>query len=131
LCDKNIDEKLLWQIGEPDIEDGFSGFNSGVVLLHLDRMRLSAEYESLISAPSVTALAKKYQFKGHLGDQDFFTLLGLQHPRLIFKLPCSWNRQLCQWWREHGYADIFDRFFACEGKVKLYHGNCNSKIPDR
>jgi hypothetical protein len=70
----------------------------------------------LISAPSVTALAKKYQFKGHLGDQDFFTLLGLQHPRLIFKLPCSWNRQLCQWWREHGYADIFDRFLPARAK---------------
>ncbi|XP_059491161.1 xyloside xylosyltransferase 1-like [Neocloeon triangulifer] len=119
------------KIGEPDIEDGYSGFNSGVVLLDLEKMRLSAFYETLVSTDSVNELSVEFEFKGHLGDQDFFTLMGIKSPELIFKLPCAWNRQMCQWWREHGYADVFDRYFACEGKVKIYHANCNSSIPQK
>ncbi|CAB3365700.1 Hypothetical predicted protein [Cloeon dipterum] len=119
------------KIGEPDIEEGYAGYNSGVVLLDLEKMRLSAFYETVISPDSVKELAGEFEFKGHLGDQDFFTLMGIKSPELIFKLPCAWNRQMCQWWREHGYAKVFDRYFACEGKVKIYHANCNSNIPEK
>jgi hypothetical protein len=37
------------------------------------------------------------------------------------------------WWRDKGYADIFNDYFKCENndaaKINLFHGNCNSKIP--
>ena len=66
---------------------------------------------------------------GHLGDQDFFTLLSMRHDNLFHHLPCTWNRQLCDWWRNHGYADIFHRYYSCSGHIDILHGNCNTPIP--
>jgi hypothetical protein len=54
----------------------------------------------------------------------------MEHPDLVHLLPCVWNRQLCTWWRDHGYRDVFDAFAYCNGAVKLYHGNCNTPIPN-
>uniref|UniRef100_A0A182S9V1 Xyloside xylosyltransferase 1 n=1 Tax=Anopheles maculatus TaxID=74869 RepID=A0A182S9V1_9DIPT len=109
---------------------GYPGLNSGVVMLHLDRIRRSRLYEEIIKESTVKNMAEKYSFQGHLGDQDFYTLMGFEFPGLIYRLDCVWNRQLCTWWREHGYSDIFDRYFHCEGTVKIYHGNCNTRAPE-
>ncbi|XP_035911949.1 xyloside xylosyltransferase 1 [Anopheles stephensi] len=109
---------------------GYPGLNSGVVMLHLDRIRRSRLYEEIIKESTVKNMADKYSFQGHLGDQDFYTLMGFEFPGLIYRLDCVWNRQLCTWWREHGYSDIFDRYFHCEGTVKIYHGNCNTRAPE-
>ncbi|XP_011844353.1 PREDICTED: xyloside xylosyltransferase 1 isoform X3 [Mandrillus leucophaeus] len=81
-------------------------------------------------AREMQPLADKYHFRGHLGDQDFFTMIGMEHPRLFHVLDCTWNRQLCTWWRDHGYSDVFEAYFRCEGHVKIYHGNCNTPIPE-
>ncbi|XP_049786029.1 xyloside xylosyltransferase 1 [Schistocerca cancellata] len=115
--------------GDPPSRGGFPGVNSGVVLLHLKKMRNSEEYHRLLQPQSVTQLASKYNFKGHLGDQDFVTLLAWERPEFVKILPCNWNRQLCTWWRDHGYRDVFDQFFECSGPIYLYHGNCNTPIP--
>lgn len=117
------------KVGDPP-PDGLPGFNSGVLLLNLQAMRQSALYNQLLDAEKVRKLADKYHFKGHLGDQDFFTLIGMEHMELFHVLHCSYNRQLCTWWRDHGYSDIFHLYFKCDGKVKIYHGNCNTPIPD-
>ncbi|XP_050413843.1 xyloside xylosyltransferase 1 isoform X1 [Patella vulgata] len=117
------------RVGEPS-PDGLTGFNSGVLLLDLDRMRKSALYNSLLNPNIIKNLTEKYQFKGHLGDQDLFTLLSLDYEKLFYVLPCSWNRQLCVWWRDNGYKEVFDLYFKCEGKINIYHGNCNTPIPD-
>lgn len=109
---------------------GYPGLNSGVVMLQFDRIRSSKLYAESLKFDNVKHLTDKYSFKGHLGDQDFFTLLGYEFPALIYRLDCIWNRQLCTWWKEHGYSDVFDHFFHCEGKVKLYHGNCNTRVPE-
>lgn len=109
---------------------GYPGLNSGVVMLQLDRIRASKLYTESLTFDNVKHLTDKYSFKGHLGDQDFFTLLGYEFPALIYRLDCIWNRQLCTWWKEHGYSDVFDQFFHCEGKIKLYHGNCNTRVPE-
>ncbi|XP_015284557.1 PREDICTED: xyloside xylosyltransferase 1 [Gekko japonicus] len=116
------------KVGEPP-PDGLPGFNSGVLLLDLEAMRQSALYNRLLEPEAVRRLAEKYHFKGHLGDQDFFTLAGMEHPGLFHPLDCTWNRQLCSWWRDHGYSDVFDRYFQCDGHVRIYHGNCNTPIP--
>ncbi|KFD55261.1 hypothetical protein M514_03902 [Trichuris suis] len=116
-------------LGSPP-PDGFSGFNSGVLLAHLDNMRNSAKYNSLLNIPTIDALAEKYSFKGHLGDQDFYTLIAAEHPELFYQLPCGWNVQLCEWWLSAYGADIFDKYHKCDMDVKIYHGNCNSPIPD-
>ncbi|EHA97851.1 hypothetical protein GW7_00085, partial [Heterocephalus glaber] len=87
-------------------------------------------YGRLLEPVQVQQLASKYHFRGHLGDQDFFTMISMEHPELFHVLDCTWNRQLCTWWRDHGYSDVFEAYFHCEGHVKIYHGNCNTPIPD-
>uniref|UniRef100_A0A8C3HRC7 Xyloside xylosyltransferase 1 n=1 Tax=Chrysemys picta bellii TaxID=8478 RepID=A0A8C3HRC7_CHRPI len=117
------------KVGEPP-PDGLPGFNSGVMLLNLEAMRQSQLYNQLLEPDMVRQLTEKYHFKGHLGDQDFFTMIGMEHPELFHVLDCTWNRQLCSWWREHGYSDVFNQYFRCEGQVRIYHGNCNTPIPE-
>ena len=128
---------LFWQyrsenkntrVGDPP-PDGLTGFNSGVLLMHLEKMRHSELYQRMLEHEQVETLTKKYHFKGHLGDQDFFTLIGMEHEELFHVLPCNWNRQLCKWWGEHGYEEVFESYFKCEGPVSIYHGNCNTDIP--
>ena len=109
--------------------DGLPGFNSGVLLLDLAKMRQSKLYNSLLNPQQIDLLTKKYHFKGHLGDQDFYSLISFDYEELFYVLPCQWNRQLCQWWRYHGYSHVFDDYYQCNSSIKLYHGNCNSVIP--
>ncbi|TNN84073.1 Xyloside xylosyltransferase 1 [Liparis tanakae] len=117
------------RVGDPP-PDGLPGFNSGVMLLDLGAMRDSALYNQLLEPSNVAKLADQYRFRGHLGDQDFFTMIGMEHPELFYSLACGWNRQLCSWWRDHGYGDVFQMYYRCDGLVYIYHGNCNSPIPD-
>ncbi|XP_072295133.1 xyloside xylosyltransferase 1 [Eucyclogobius newberryi] len=117
------------KVGEPP-PDGLPGFNSGVMLLDLGAMRTSALYNQLLRPNNVAKLAEQYRFRGHLGDQDFFSMIGMEHPELFYALVCGWNRQLCTWWRDHGYADVFQMYYRCEGPVYIYHGNCNTPIPN-
>ncbi|KAK1168420.1 xyloside xylosyltransferase 1 [Acipenser oxyrinchus oxyrinchus] len=117
------------KVGDPP-PGGSPGFNSGVMLLDLEAMRRSEPYNQLLEPRSVSRLADKYRFQGHLGDQDFFTMIGMEHPSLFQVLDCAWNRQLCTWWKDHGYGDVFQLYYHCQGPVKIYHGNCNTPIPD-
>lgn len=112
------------------IKHGYPGLNSGVVMLHLRKIRHSLLYQENLKEVNVRKMANKYSFKGHLGDQDFYTLLGYEFPSLIYRLDCVWNRQLCTWWKDHGYSEVFDTYFHCEGKIRLYHGNCNTRVPE-
>ncbi|XP_054716888.1 xyloside xylosyltransferase 1-like [Uloborus diversus] len=117
-------------VGNP-LPDGMPGFNSGVLLLNLEKMRHSGLYSDIVNNSSyVVQLVEKYKFKGHLGDQDFYTLVSLEYPQLFYTLPCSWNRQLCQWWKSHGYGDVFEKYNSCNETIHLLHGNCNTFIPD-
>ncbi|KAK7085267.1 Xyloside xylosyltransferase 1, partial [Halocaridina rubra] len=51
---------------------------------------------------TLTEKTSLYSFQGHLGDQDLYTLIAFDYPELFYTLPCGWNRQLCEWWRNHG-----------------------------
>lgn len=116
------------RVGGPP-PNGLTGFNSGVLLLDLEKMRQSSLYNFVITTEYVQNASSKYMFKGHLGDQDFFTLVSLEHENLFFILPCTWNRQLCIWWKDKGYESVFDQYYNCDGHINIYHGNCNTKIP--
>lgn len=117
------------KVGDPP-PDGITGFNSGVILMDLEKIRSpTSPFRSLIRLENIKRLVDKYRFQGHLGDQDLYTLLSIENPELFYTLPCQWNRQLCQWWREHGYEDVFDRYFQCPGPIKIYHGNCQTSFP--
>ena len=118
------------KIGAP-LPHGEPGFNSGVLLMHLQRIRNSSLYKEYLSDPTrIRQLSEKYFFKGHLGDQCFYTLLSFEHPELLYVLPCTWNRQLCTWWKDKGYERVFHLYHNCEGYVNVYHGNCGTAIPD-
>ncbi|XP_039278572.1 LOW QUALITY PROTEIN: xyloside xylosyltransferase 1 [Nilaparvata lugens] len=116
-------------LGSPLSAGGFPGLNSGVILFPLDRIRASPLYQTLLTLPAIQNLTSKYSFKGHLGDQDWYTLVAMEHPHLIHQLDCAWNRQLCLWWRDHGYHDTFHQFARCPRPAHILHGNCNTPIP--
>jgi len=129
---------LLWKyrkenpgtlLGNPP-PHGNPGYNSGVLLLHLHRMRMSDLYNSYLEPERLHQLLQKYSFTGHLGDQDFYTLLSFEQPQLFQTLDCSWNKQLCQWWKDKGYEGIFDQYFKChQPHIKIWHANCDSQFP--
>lgn len=116
------------RVGDPP-PDGLTGFNSGVLLLDLDRLRKSEVYSSALNADFMKKMTEKYTFQENFDDQDFFTLLSLEHEDLFHILPCTWNRQLCTSWRNRGYDEVFDQYFSCDGYINIYHGNCNTSIP--
>ena len=51
----------------------FQGFNTGIVLYHLQNMRKSQKYNNYVhpetGAEETISLAKHYQYSSHLGDQ--------------------------------------------------------------
>ncbi|XP_065656198.1 xyloside xylosyltransferase 1-like [Hydra vulgaris] len=107
---------------------GLTGFNSGVKLVNLTSLRHSKLYNSYLDYPvKLKHLADKFSFRGHLGDQDFFTLLSFLHKDMFYELPCQWNRQLCEWWRSI-YPLVFDQYFNCTPPFFAVHGNCDTKI---
>ena len=121
-----LDNKTALGLPPPE---GWPGFNSGVLLMDLHKMRESVIYNSLLKSDKIDTICKKYFFSGHLGDQDFYTVVSFQFKHLFHVIPCNWNRQLCQWWRYHGYRDVFEDYFKCDLQIKLFHGNCNSALP--
>ncbi|XP_053924657.1 xylosyl- and glucuronyltransferase LARGE2 [Cuculus canorus] len=94
------------------------GFNTGVILLLLDRLRrlgweqmwrLTAERE-LMSMLSTS-----------LADQDIFNAVIKQDPALVYKLPCFWNVQLSDHTRsEQCYSEVSD--------LKVIHWNSPKKL---
>ncbi|KAI9577816.1 hypothetical protein GQX74_011003, partial [Glossina fuscipes] len=114
---------------EKHLRHGYPGPNSGVVQLHLTAIRHARLFHDKLQETGIRKLTSKCMFKGDLGDQDFFTLLGYESPNLIYRLDCVWNRQLCTS-KDHGYSDGFDKYFTCKGRMKTYHGNCNARVPE-
>lgn len=51
------------RFGRPLSTGGFPGVNSGVLLLHFDRLRASSEYNYLLTPTAVKELVNKYSFK--------------------------------------------------------------------
>ncbi|XP_013774124.1 LARGE xylosyl- and glucuronyltransferase 1-like [Limulus polyphemus] len=94
------------------------GFNTGVILLHLQRLReiswmqmwrLIAEKE-LLSMLSTS-----------LADQDIINAVLKQHPYLIYRLPCQWNVQLSDnTLSELCYTEVQD--------LKVIHWNSPKKL---
>lgn len=49
--------------GEPASSNGYPGFNSGMVLFNLDRLRNSSVYDTIVTKERVDAMTEKYHFK--------------------------------------------------------------------
>ena len=67
------------------------GFNSGVILMRLDRLR-RARWQQLWRQVAEKELLTL--FTSHLADQDVFNAVLKQYPRMVERLPCQWNLQL-------------------------------------
>ena len=116
-------------IGEPG---RFQGLNTGVVLFDLDKMRMSNRFNKYTSNEGdvVTALADKYLYRSHLGDQCFFTLLSLEFPELFYHLHCSYNYQLDTTLYREPFYQVFLDYHNCTNEVpRIYHGNGGVIIP--
>ena len=117
-------------IGEPG---RFQGFNTGVVLYNLQRMRENEQYNQYVDNVDgvIDKLAEKYSFRSHLGDQCFFTLLGIEHPEWFSVLPCRYNFQLdISLAVQLVFRPIFDLYHNCTETPKIYHANGGAEIPD-
>ncbi|XP_022363249.1 LARGE xylosyl- and glucuronyltransferase 2 isoform X1 [Enhydra lutris kenyoni] len=94
------------------------GFNTGVILLRLDRLRqagwgqmwkLTATRE-LLTLPATS-----------LADQDIFNAVIKEHPGLVQPLPCIWNVQLS----DHTLAE---RCYSEASDLKVIHWNSPKKL---
>ena len=97
----NLEQYRRWHpastLGDPGPTQGF---NTGVVLYNLARMRESPEYNRLLSSEEVRRVMNKYGYPVSLGDQDWFTNIGFEVPHLFYRLPCQFNAQTSvQYWR--------------------------------
>ena len=102
------------------------GLNTGVMLMNLEKMRSSKVYNSYFTHASLKTLFRKYNMTSLLGDQDFFTVLGAEHPDLFYILDCTFNRQMDSFEFSHS---LFDKYHKCDEDINIYHGNGDSIIP--
>lgn len=67
------------------------GFNSGVMLMHLQRLRARRFKELWVNT---TKRILNYIKDTRLADQDIINAVIKDHPDIIFKIDCTWNVQL-------------------------------------
>ena len=116
------------KVGDPP-PDGITGYNGGLVMIDVKRMRSSKVYKKLLRDNAVKKYSAKYKFKGCRAEQDFFLLLDIEHHELFYVLPCSWNRQMCYF--PSGFSsDIYKLYNDCSLPIHAYHGNCNAQMPN-
>jgi len=115
----------------PDTQIGlpgrFQGFNTGIALYNLDKMRMSDEYEKETNVDRMAELAKKYGMMGSVGDQDWLTVLGWEKPHLFYLLPCQFNVQVHEGYNTEKYASVWHQYRNCSGpkdpETKIVHRN--------
>lgn len=110
-------------------QNGFPGYNEGLLLMNLKAIRNSQLYSDLLKKEHIEEIAKKYEFKTNLAAQDFLTLIAYEHPEMFYTLPCLFNRQLCKYWESGDYKNAFNNYSKCDGDVVIYHGNCKTPLP--
>ncbi|KAF7228771.1 xylosyl- and glucuronyltransferase LARGE1 [Nothobranchius furzeri] len=94
------------------------GFNTGVILLLLDRLR-KLRWEQMWRLTAERELMG--MLSTSLADQDIFNAVIKQNPFLVHQLPCFWNVQLSDHTRsEKCYRDVSD--------LKVIHWNSPKKL---
>lgn len=121
---QNLEQFRRWhpetKLGDPGPSQGF---NTGVVLFDLERMRQSAEYNGFLEAEEVARVMNKYGYHVSLGDQDWFTNIGFESPDLFYRLPCQFNAQISvQYWRPP-WEDVFEEYHNCDKPFHIIHKN--------
>ncbi|XP_059787442.1 xylosyl- and glucuronyltransferase LARGE2 isoform X2 [Balaenoptera ricei] len=94
------------------------GFNTGVILLRLDRLR-QAGWEQMWKLTATRELLTLPATS--LADQDIFNAIIKEHPWLVRPLPCVWNVQLS----DHTLAE---RCYSEASDLKVIHWNSPKKL---
>ncbi|XP_041911115.1 LARGE xylosyl- and glucuronyltransferase 2 isoform X3 [Arvicola amphibius] len=107
----------LWKNHKPWPALG-RGFNTGVILLQLDRLRQSGweQMWKLMAKRELLTLQAT-----SLADQDVFNAVIKEHPELVHPLPCVWNVQLS----DHTLAE---RCYLEAADLKVIHWNSPKKL---
>ncbi|XP_006995213.3 xylosyl- and glucuronyltransferase LARGE2 isoform X3 [Peromyscus maniculatus bairdii] len=94
------------------------GFNTGVILLWLDRLRQTGweQMWTLMAKRELLTLTAT-----SLADQDVFNAVIKEHPELVHPLPCVWNVQLS----DHTLAE---RCYLEAADLKVIHWNSPKKL---
>jgi len=108
----------------------FQGFNGGLQLLRLDRMRRNPSYNAFITPglwPGWFHTNKSLcggQIDGNwtFCDQDFYNLLSGLHREWYHTVPCNWNIQVCSAWSfAHDPERYRDWPQVCDARPSLIH----------
>ncbi|XP_052582515.1 xylosyl- and glucuronyltransferase LARGE2 isoform X6 [Peromyscus californicus insignis] len=94
------------------------GFNTGVILLWLDRLRQTG-WEQMWTLTAKRELLTLMATS--LADQDVFNAVIKEHPELVHPLPCVWNVQLS----DHTLAE---RCYLEAADLKVIHWNSPKKL---
>ena len=123
---KNLGDYLHFNPGSDlGLPGNKQGFNTGVVLFDLKRMRASRLYNQMINPRKVEEIQEKYYYKFTLGDQDWFTNLGWLHPELFYVLPCRFNSQSSVQYLKPPWEETFELYHHCDdhSKIVIFHRN--------
>lgn len=114
--------------------DGITGFNSGVLLMRLDRMRRDQQWAQLLRRGVGALVARPPSVRlGWLADQTFLSMMGgwqFEKNRLfdftsaplverVWMLPCGWNRQLSV--HASGYTNFWPTWATCTEPCRFAH----------
>jgi len=95
------------------------GFNTGVVLFNLEKMRESSIYMAESSLEKMVELYNSFLPASDwgLGDQEWITLFGWKYPNMVKLLPCEYNRQISANTKGGRWA----KYFRCDQETKIFH----------
>lgn len=71
--------------GEPRHKGGYPGYNSGMVLFNLERLRKSRAYNEIVGKESVDAMTEKYHFKVNKDKNEFLIRVSCILPLIMIK----------------------------------------------
>ncbi|PAA49324.1 hypothetical protein BOX15_Mlig016754g1, partial [Macrostomum lignano] len=97
------------------------GFNTGVMLMHLARLRAWGWDRRW---PAVARECAAKHGPAQLADQDVINALVRRHPGLLYRIPCYWNVQL----GDHTQPELCYRSPANLPSVRILHWNSPLKV---
>jgi len=102
------------------------GFNSGVTLYNLAKIRQSDDYKDEISLYKMADGFDMFEFNGSVGDQDWLTILGWLKPNLFYILPCQYNMQMlalsqCTSFSSQELCDAYAKCDTTHVPAKILH----------
>ena len=94
----------------------------GVMLLQLDKMRESEDYNKELAPSSMTRLSSRFipRPEWSLAAQDWFSLISWAKPHLVARLPCQYNVHACRSDVAFSNAEAFTNI-PCSEETAVLH----------